>query len=270
MRENKTYPQGFWKKRKKSISFIVFTNCANEMVALKDRNNKTSKTDNENLMMNPATNPNNNVGLAKTVTAAATAAATAPVTTTMTSAIVQPTKYDVLFGRGRCYQEHYGNQRFLRIVERNRQRYQKALDRHIKAHIVNETIMLVEHEEERGEEEEQARQYEVAASSTSGSSNMDLGQDGDEKNTKDSVVPIRARFLKQHKITTTVDPPEGAGGGDGGDGPGGDDKTKKKKRRRRKKKSKKNSGDGKAEDDGDDEDSVGITWYEAPYDDVFK
>ena len=254
----------------------------NKMVTLKDSNN-TSNTDSDNLKMN-ATNTNSNVGLAKTAssTAAAASTATAPVTATVTTSatsamvVVQPTKHDVLFGRGRCYQEHYGNQRFLRIVESNRRRYQKAFDRHIKAIIVNETIKLVEHEQDDDDdEEEEEPHYEVVASSTSGSSNMDIGQDGDQpsmllpqgKVKKDSVVPIRARFLKQHKITTAVDTTEDAVGGEGGDGLGDKTKKKKKRRRRRKKKSKKNSGDG--EDDDDDEDVV-ITWYEAPYDDVCK
>ena len=105
----------------------------------------------------------------------------------------KPTSYDVLFGRGRCYQEHFGNERLLKIVESKKPRYQKATNRHVKANIVNETIRLIQdtaHHQRLANAD--ATIGPSSKSATSGSNN-------------EKARPTIARFLKQHSRGSQVD-----------------------------------------------------------------
>ena len=108
--------------------------------------------------------------------------------------ITEPTSYDVLFGRGRCYQEHFGNERLLKIVESKKPRYQKATNRHVKANIVNETIRLIQ---------DTAHQQlaNADADDTIGSSSKSATSGSNNEKAR----PKRARFLKQHSRGSQVD-----------------------------------------------------------------
>jgi hypothetical protein len=59
-----------------------------------------------------------------------------------TDRVMVPAPFDVLFGRGKLIQEHVGNQRYRKIVESYRERYEQALKVE-KTYIAKEIVQIV-------------------------------------------------------------------------------------------------------------------------------
>jgi hypothetical protein len=57
--------------------------------------------------------------------------------------IPYPKSQDVLVGRGRPFQEHMGNIRYLELVDANMQRYTESIDRNTKSSIFRDVIRTI-------------------------------------------------------------------------------------------------------------------------------
>jgi hypothetical protein len=63
-------------------------------------------------------------------------------TTTTVETVIVPSRYDVLLGRGKFFQEHTGNLRYRDVVENHRERYEKA-SKAKKTQVAKELVQIV-------------------------------------------------------------------------------------------------------------------------------